>query len=288
MKKEPANCPICTASASRPNGEVYPYGDPQYVMRRCASCQSEFSAPLKAAASEFYTYETPEFRWEFGEVVKMLPEGARVLDVGCSDGAFVSLLGKSGFDATGIDFNRKKIELAQGRGLKCQVANVQEVTLGQEKFDAISAFHVIEHLERPADFLEDVKSALNETGRLYVSCPNVDRFLLEFRRDEPDYPPNHLTRISKDGMAKLANRAGFKIVHTYIEPHDVNWRRATSEASNRLVDLFRLRETVAGSRLINILAKLVLYALVQPWVLYKFLSKRIREGYTSLYVLERV
>lgn len=288
MKEEPANCPICTASASRPNGEVYPYGDPRYTMRRCASCHSEFSSPLKAAAAEFYSYETPEFRWEFGEVLRMLPEEARVLDVGCSDGAFVSLMGRSGFDTTGIDFNREKIEIAQSRGLKCHVANVQEVTLAQEKFDAISAFHVIEHLERPADFLEDVRSALHEEGRLYVSCPNADRFLLEFRRDEPDYPPNHLTRISKDGMARLASRAGFRIVQIYIEPNDVNWRRATSEASNRLVDRLRLRETIAGSRLINIPAKLVLYALVQPWVLYKFLSKRLREGYTNLYVLERL
>ena len=287
MKKKQLVCPICAEVNSRPKWEMYSYRDKRYSMHICQGCESEFSAPMKAASSEYYSYDTPALRWEFGKVAELLPQDAKVLDVGCSDGSFMKLLADAGIQSTGIDFNEKKVRQARGRGLDCHTANIQEAPIGDRKYNAVSAFHVIEHLERPVDFFEDIKSVLSQLGKIYISVPNTDRFSLKFRRDEPDYPPNHLTRISKKGMGKLVERTGFHIINTYIEPSEINWRRASSEASNRIVDLLKLRKLLTISQLINIPTKLVLYVISQPFVAFRFLAAGQKEGYTGLYVLER-
>jgi SAM-dependent methyltransferase len=84
------------------------------------------------------------------------------------------------------------------------------------KFDVITFFEVLEHQDKPMEFLEMVKGLLKEGGYIAGSVPNRNRLFVEmdwecFR----DYPPDHFLRFSKPSLEKALNFSGFKDVEVY-------------------------------------------------------------------------
>lgn len=61
-----------------------------------------------------------------------------------------------------------------------------------ERFDIISFFEVLEHLDNPVRFIEHIRGLLKPGGHIIPSVPNRNSFLDTLA--ESDYPPNHLTR----------------------------------------------------------------------------------------------
>src|SRR3990172_2995066 len=73
-----------------------------------------------------------------------------ILDVGCFNGFFVKKLCDMGYDAHGIDFNKKAIEYGTVRyGLEKRIAvkDINKLVHENKTFDIITLFDVIEHVE---------------------------------------------------------------------------------------------------------------------------------------------
>ena len=69
-----------------------------------------------------------------------LPNGARVIDIGCGEGDTVALLGKEyGFEATGVDLSYKLIEKGKGRhaGLDIRRMEAEFLDFESKSFDAV-------------------------------------------------------------------------------------------------------------------------------------------------------
>jgi len=84
------------------------------------------------------------------------------------------------------------------------------------KFDIITFFEVLEHQDKPREFLEMVKGLLKEGGYIAGSVPNRNRLFVEmdwecFR----DYPPDHFLRFSKPSLEKALSFSGFKYIEVY-------------------------------------------------------------------------
>ncbi len=289
MSSISALCPFCAQNNTRATRECIKGISIEYVMWYCQECGSEFAMPRKAASSEYYEYETPVLRWEFDVVAAYLAKKgirAAVLDIGCADGSFVGYLKGKGIEAMGIDFNENKIERARAQGLNCQRIDVREISL-EQRFAAITAFHVLEHLEEPELFLVQLKHKLCDDGLVFLSIPNPRRYHLFFRRDDPDYPPNHLARISEAGIHSLVERTDYELVWCRLEPDDTGWVRAMSHTANRLLDLLGIRVRVKASRVLNPPVKAIAYLVSLPWVAFWQLLPVRREGYTVLYCLKK-
>jgi SAM-dependent methyltransferase len=112
-----------------------------------------------------------------------IPAGARVLDVGCADGALFALLGDRvsggiGIDPEGADARpREGVRLIRG-------AFPQDAPL--ERFDVVTMLAVLEHF--PSEALDGVArgvaAALRDGGRLILTVPEpaVDRIVDTLRR----------------------------------------------------------------------------------------------------------
>ncbi len=85
--------------------------------------------------------------------MKLLPAGARVLDLGCGDGRNAIPLAESGFDVTAVDISEAGIAkintLTRGRGLCIQavVADMGSYRI-QDRYDLIVAHGCLHLLER--------------------------------------------------------------------------------------------------------------------------------------------
>jgi len=86
--------------------------------------------------------------------------------------------------------------------------------------------------------MEEVWKHLTDNGLFFVSIPNVERYHLRYMRDDADYPPNHLSRITHKGMLHLAKQSNFEVEWRRIEPYKTSWRMATSMTSNRVLQFF--------------------------------------------------
>lgn len=140
------------------------------------------------------------------------PNGkASVLDVGCFSGFFVKKLLQLGFNARGIDFNNKALDFGKKQyGLDESISNetLQDLLVQGQKFDVITLFEVIEHLENIGDVLAQVSSLLKEGGAIIISTPNSKMCW----RPALDFPPHHLSRFTPDALRSCVSRLGFQPV----------------------------------------------------------------------------
>lgn len=134
-------------------------------------------------------------KWELGEVVKSLGEGdlRTALEVGCGSGQFLALAQKAGLSAVGIDINAEAIREAQARGLSASTDTFSNIQRSGERFDAVVAFQVLEHVVDPLQLLTGMASVVRPGGSIYIAVPNADTWISR-RLALLDTPPHHYTR----------------------------------------------------------------------------------------------
>ncbi len=153
--------------------------------------------------------------WRHHQFLQDLPScGQKLLDVGCSNGDFLVAAREKGYDVYGLDFDRIAIDIGSKKfGLKnlfCGELDDFILKNPSEKFDVITFFEVLEHLDNPGVFFESIKKILKPEGYIAFSVPNRDRWIKESVYF--DYPPHHLTRWNTECIKKLLNKYNFNIV----------------------------------------------------------------------------
>lgn len=107
----------------------------------------------------------------FRAVKRYIPEGARVLDVGCGRGELMRMLSKTGYDMYGCDTDDECVRMGSqyGRVQKMAVENVSPDRF-DEKFDCVIMSHVLEHVDDPREAVGHLESV--SRGPIVISVPN--------------------------------------------------------------------------------------------------------------------
>lgn len=145
--------------------------------------------------------------------IKQLARGKRLLDIGCATGFFMEAAAEQGFDVRGVEFSAEAIALARPDIRDRIVQGDVNALAGREsdRFDVVTAFDIIEHVQNPASFLADIRDILLPGGILALSTPDTGHFLryLMGSRWPMLQPMQHTVLFSQRSLAELLKRCGF-------------------------------------------------------------------------------
>jgi len=198
------------------------------------------------------------------------PKDAEVLDIGCFDGFFVRKMRDHGIDAYGVDFNRRAIaDGAQRFSLGDRLSNKSAADLLAEgrRFDVVTMFEVIEHLDDFTQVISDCIALLKPGGHFIISAPNNDMSW----RPPLDFPPHHLSRFTPRSLEKLAAGHGLKPLKTMeqsslfdLTRHYVGLKFRKEEAESMRGGEFKNRGIVDPLRKFVTRSKWLAYGALKP------------------------
>lgn len=180
---------------------------------------------------------TPVLKNTFGKRAMMYlgkSDGKKLLDVGCGNGSFLSIMQNLGWEVKGVEPDKKAADFVQKKlGIKVINQNFEEAKIQKKHFDAIVMRHVIEHTEDPINFLKKGWEILKPGGKLVVVTPNIESLgHLIFKNNWLHLdPPRHLFIFSPRALTQCAKIGGLegsciKVVPaagelTYIRSSDI-------------------------------------------------------------------
>jgi 2-polyprenyl-3-methyl-5-hydroxy-6-metoxy-1,4-benzoquinol methylase len=155
-----------------------------------------------------------------------------VLDLGCSSGSFLNSLKGPDWILYGIEMSPNIAKIATERtGANIFVGDVLEAPFAPNTFDAITCFHVLEHMYYPREILAKISGWLKPGGVFVSFMPNIDSagarifgsywYALEL--------PRHLYHFSPKSLRILAQSVGLEEVSVITD------REVFIEASTRYI-----------------------------------------------------
>jgi SAM-dependent methyltransferase len=235
-------CPVCGQSRAqnwlqapdRFHGRRKPYG-----LLRCPACLLVWleNPPLPEEMGGHYgkAYDrliadggaaSAHWKGRRDQILSLKSRGA-ILDLGCSSGGFLAALKDPSRRLFGIEMSEAVAREAEKRsGAQVFVGNILDAPFQPASFDAITCFHVFEHLYEPGKVLAKISDWLKPGGVFYAMMPNIDSagarifgsywYALEL--------PRHLYHFSPKSLRYLANSVDLEEVsltthrEVFIEP----------------------------------------------------------------------
>jgi len=121
--------------------------------------------------------DDPRAQWA-GELVDRLPEGARVVELGCGGGTAETALLARRFRLTGVDLSAEQLRRAHERVPEAELVHADFTALDLERcsVDAVAAFYSFNHVPREllAGLFARVRSWLAPGGLLLASLGTGD------------------------------------------------------------------------------------------------------------------
>ena len=141
---------------------------------------------------------------------------ARVLDIGCATGALLAELRERGWECTGVEISGPQAEYARlNKNLDIKNKALEENHFSDCSFEIVIASHLIEHLNDPAAFVNEVKRIIIPGGWFILTTPNLAGFQARFFGSKWRSAINdHLYLFSVNTLSALLKKGGFIIEKT--------------------------------------------------------------------------
>ncbi len=151
-------------------------------------------------------------------------ERPRGLEVGCGSGRFLERLQECGWDAEGIEPAEVPASRCRERGLRVHVGGFESLKSAGDRFDAIFAWMVIEHLHDPAAALREMRRLLKADGQLLFSVPNYGCWESRVfgRYSYSLQLPIHLHQFTPQTIHRLLRENGFRVERLIHQPNLLN------------------------------------------------------------------
>ena len=215
-------CPFCGKETKELWKEEY------FTLHQCTSCSLVFKhieglnrSKIDELQAALYTDEVSRAKVkklytmikDRVSILKQYKTSGKLLEIGCATGAFLQEAKEQGFDVVGLDASTNYAKFTNDLGLDVKHGRLEDVSFEKESFDVIAFSHLLEHIQDPMDFLEEVSQYLKPNGVLFIVVPNVESStnkMLGFNHSTFQQP-DHLYFFSKETLNNYLSKAGFSV-----------------------------------------------------------------------------
>jgi SAM-dependent methyltransferase len=230
-----AKCPLCGVTlAPRYEGIRDLVTGEHFSVLTCGSCNLGVTAPRVTDLARYYgqTYWGGRhgFTAEYcaRRRVKMLtrmtqsPPGSRVLDFGCGDGTFLRRAARAGWKAFGVEASFRPEDKKSD---DYEVFNSLDGVRGRGPFEAITMWHVLEHLTDPLAMVRELKDLLAPGGVFIIGVPDADG--VQARTLGADWMhldvPRHLFHFGRTSLERLLSLASLSPTDWWNHEIEYDW-----------------------------------------------------------------
>ena len=249
---ETLKCPLCGGTALR----RIEADAPPFAVYACVRCDLGFVYPLPTAEALVRAYGDAYYEpWQAQHVRargrmwqrrvrllrRLVPQG-RLLDVGGGEGAFVAAAAKAGYQVEATEFSPSGAERIRRQAPAATVyaGELVDLSLPATHYDAVTAWHSLEHMRDPLATLREIRRILRPNGMLVAAVPNRRNLpmaaLYRLIRGRP-YPlfslktkEIHLYHFTPASLRLALEQSGFAV-------ETIGWDRSMVEPAKRVIDV---------------------------------------------------
>jgi hypothetical protein len=192
-------------------------------VRQCASCSHVFHTefnrehvPYRDGSNMVYNQGHDWKAYQDDLAVEWAERydlnNATLVEIGCGEGLFVQRFMERGNRCIGFEPGPDADKLSE-KGIEPYREYFQGARLFEILPDALICRHVLEHLAKPVDFLEDIAMACREANIAPVflaEVPLIEKALR--RRRLNDFQYEHVSYFTMNSLRTLFERAGFEVL----------------------------------------------------------------------------
>ena len=233
------SCPVCGANTISQVLSVRDFTASQEVfpILECAMCTLRFTqdVPAQEEISRYYRsddyishtntskgiinslYQVVRKRTMMGKrkLVQQFTgiEKGKILDVGSGIGTFAHEMQTAGWDVTGLEPDEGARAVAQKQyGLQLQGVE-SFYQFGAGTFDAITLWHVLEHVHDLHPYVQQLKNIIKNTGKIFIAVPNyTSTDAAVYKEFWAAYDvPRHLYHFSPRAINVLMEKNGLNV-----------------------------------------------------------------------------
>lgn len=232
---------ICAYCKS--NNNIYCYSTKSifgdiFQIRKCNICNAYFLSPNpskqmleQAYDISYYGDQQNKFSNNFIEKAidifrknrakhlnKYIKPNSNILDIGCGNGRLLMFMNQYGnHNLYGIEPGKEASKRAKKIiGLNLKTSFLQKNDYDNNFFDAISLYHVFEHIQNPEEVLNIISNILKPEGILVMSFPNITSWQAQIFKGYWLHldPPRHIFFFKPNDFIKLMESKGYEVIST--------------------------------------------------------------------------
>lgn len=189
---------------------------------KCAKCEFVFSRlipTVPALIAHYNTYPrtdtiSPITLKRYNELCtyfERFRDTGNILDVGCGNGHFLAVAKMHGWNVFGTEYTDIAMAICKQKGIEMHQGKLDTSFFRDTKFDVITSFEVLEHINNPLEEVANFNTLLRSNGIVYVTTPNfnsLSRHYLKQKWNIIEYP-EHLTYYTPATITRLFDKIGF-------------------------------------------------------------------------------
>ncbi len=231
------NCPICDSTTSNLflTCVDHTVSRETFHIVQCQSCGFKYTNPRPGEQNLGAYYQSEEYvshsntkkgfvnttyqivrKYTLLKKLQLLSKyykTGNVLDIGCGTGEFLNVCKQAKWNTTGIEPSPG----ARTMAIKNYTLNVLEESeiknLPSENFDVITMWHVLEHIPKLNERIEDLKRLIKPNGIIIIAVPNCNSLDADiYKENWAAYDvPRHLYHFTPKDVEQLFNKHDLKL-----------------------------------------------------------------------------
>jgi 2-polyprenyl-3-methyl-5-hydroxy-6-metoxy-1,4-benzoquinol methylase len=233
------NCPACNSNSINQvlNVEDYTVSHEKFAVWHCNDCTLRFTQDVPNAATIGPYYQSSSYvshsdtkeglinkLYHFVRSITLKSkcrlvkqftslQTGNLLDIGAGTGAFAHTMQQANWKVTGLEPDEIARKVAMEKFQLALEFPDKLYQLENESFDAITMWHVLEHVHDLHGYLEKFHSILKSNGKLFIAVPNYTSYDAQLYKEHwAAYDvPRHLYHFSPKSIQQLAQAKGFTV-----------------------------------------------------------------------------